>query len=102
VAALRLHYPSNMKLQTISLDQLSNVTGGAAPVTADNFMPRAYALQSLNAQNEKSPNAKTSAAIHSEFCGSLYPYAKSGKPINSMFGSIARSKVTEEGAKICK
>jgi len=90
-----------MKLQTIALDQLGNIIGGAA-VTADNFMPRAYALQSLNSQNEKSPNPKTAAAIHSEFCGSLYPYAKSGAPINSAFGSIARSRVTSEGAKICK
>jgi hypothetical protein len=91
-----------MKLQTIALDQLCNIIGGAGAVTADNFMPRAYALQSLNSQNEKAPNPKTTAAIHSEFCGSLYPYAKSGAPINSAFGSIARSRVTSEGAKICK
>jgi hypothetical protein len=90
-----------MKLQTISLDQLGTVTGGAA-VTAENFMPRAYALQALNSQNEKTPSAKTAAAIHSEFCGALYPYAKSGAPIDSAFGSIARSRVTAEGAKICK
>jgi len=90
------------KLQTIAIDQLSIVTGGAAAVTADNFMPRAYALQSLNNQNEKSPSPKLAAQIHTEFCGSLYPYAKSGAPINGAFGSIARSRVTSEGAKVCK
>ena len=90
-------------LPTISLADLTTVTGGAAGgVTADTFMPRAYALQSLNSQNEKSPNPKTAAAIHKEFCGALYPYAKSGAPINSAFGSIARSRVTAEGDKICK
>jgi hypothetical protein len=89
------------KLQTIAIDQLSIVTGGAA-VTADNFMPRAYALQSLNNENDKSPTPKLAAQIHTEFCGSLYPYAKSGAPINGAFGSIARSRVTSEGAKVCK
>ena len=88
---------------TLHVEQLADVTGGAAgAVTADTFMPRAYALQSLNEQNEKSPNAKTGAAIHQEFCGALYPYAKSGAPINSMFGGIARGKVVETGQKICK
>jgi hypothetical protein len=90
------------RLSTITLAQLDLVIGGAGAVTADNFMPRAYALQSLNNENEKSPNPKTAAAIHSEFCGALYPYAKSGAPINSAFGSIARSRVTSEGAKVCK
>jgi hypothetical protein len=90
------------KLQTIALDQLSIVTGGAAAVTADNFMPRAYALQSLNNQNDKSPSPKLAAQIHTEFCGSLYPYAKSGAPINGAFGSIARGRVTSEGDKVCK
>jgi hypothetical protein len=89
-------------LQTIAIDQLRIVTGGAGAVTADNFMPRAYALQSLNNQNETSPSPKLAAQIHSEFCGALYPYAKSGAPINGAFGSIARSKVASEGAKVCK
>jgi hypothetical protein len=65
-------------------------------------MPRAYALKALNDQNDKAHDPKVGAQIHKEFCGALYPYAKSGAPINSMFGSIARSKVVEEGAKICK
>ncbi|MEO8840385.1 MAG: hypothetical protein ABI591_33135 [Kofleriaceae bacterium] len=67
---------------------LGTATGGVA-VTADNFMPGAYALQSLNSQHEASPSPKLAAQIHSEFCGALYPYAKSGAPINGAFGSIA-------------
>jgi hypothetical protein len=90
------------RLQTIAIDQLGIVTGGAAAVTADNFMPRAYALRSLNNENDKSPSPKLAAQIHTEFCDSLYPYAKSGAPINGAFGSIARSRVTSEGAKVCK
>jgi hypothetical protein len=88
---------------TIGLEVLSVVTGGAGgAVTADTFMPRAYALQSMNDQNEKAPSAKLSGAIHKEFCGALYPYAQSGAPINSAFGGIARSRVVAEGNKICK
>lgn len=89
-------------LLTLDLEQLSAVVGGAAAVTADNFMPRAYALKAQNDQNASSPNAKRSAAIHAEFCGALYPYAKSGAPINSMVGSFARSRIVSEGAKVCK
>jgi hypothetical protein len=88
-------------MTNIDLDQLALVVGGAG-VTADTFMPRAYALQALNNQNEKSPSPKLSAQIHSEFCGALYPYAQSGAPINSAFGGIARSRVVSEGAKVCK
>jgi hypothetical protein len=92
-----------MKLQTIAIAQLSIVTGGAA-VTADNFMPRAYALQALNNENEKSPSPKLAAQMHTEFCGSLYPYAKSGAPINGAIGrsAVVRWRVTSEGANICK
>ncbi|HEX4449895.1 MAG TPA: hypothetical protein VH143_03440 [Kofleriaceae bacterium] len=88
-------------LQTIDLAQLDNVSGGAG-VTPDNFMPRAYALQALNNKNEASPTPALKSQIHSEFCGNLYPYAKSGAPINSMIGGIARSKMVEAGATVCK
>jgi hypothetical protein len=84
-------------LQTIDLAQ---VTGGAA-VTPDNFMPRAYALQTLNNKNTASPSPALKAQIHSEFCGNLLPYAKSGAPINSVIGGIARSKMIEAGG-VCK
>jgi hypothetical protein len=89
------------RFQPIKLEQLGAVTGGAA-VTADTFMPRAYALKAMNEQNEQTPSPKLSAAIHKEFCGALYPYAQSGAPINSAFGSIARGRVISEGAKVCK
>jgi hypothetical protein len=94
-----LHYEAIMKtLQTIDL---ANVFGGAA-VTPDNFMPRAYALQALNNKNTASPSPALKQQIHTEFCGNLYPYAKSDAPINGMFGSIARSKMKEAGATVCK
>ena len=97
--ASTLHNESSMKMfQTIDLD---NVFGGAA-VTPDNFMPRAYALQALNSKNDASPTPALKQQIHSEFCGNLYPYAKSGAPINSMIGGIARSKMIEAGATVCK
>ncbi|HEY1814746.1 MAG TPA: hypothetical protein VGG74_20510 [Kofleriaceae bacterium] len=88
--------------ENIDLAILETVSGGAAAVTADNFMPRARALQTLNNQNTASPSPKLGAQIHSEFCGALYPYAKSGKPINGAFGSIARGMVVSNGDKVCK
>lgn len=97
--ASTLHFEASMKMfQTIDLD---NVFGGAA-VTPDNFMPRAYALRDLNTKNDAAPTPALKQQIHTEFCGNLYPYAKSGAPINGMFGSIARSKMIEAGATVCK
>ena len=93
-------------LEAIDLVSLGSVSGGAAPVTADNFMPRAEALQSLYKGVQSAPTAaakaKLQAQVNSEFCGALYPYAKAGKPINSMFGGIARSQVVSNGDKVCK
>jgi hypothetical protein len=89
-------------MNSIDLAALETVTGGAAPVTADNFMPRAKALQTLNNQNDAHPSAALGKQIHDEFCGSLYPYAKSGKPINGFGSSIARPLVISNGDKVCK
>jgi hypothetical protein len=88
--------------QAIDAAQLETITGGADAVTADNFMPRAKHLKALNEQNDAHPSAKLGAQIYNEFCGELYPYAKSDAPINGLGSTIARYMVKSKGNQICE
>ena len=86
--------------QAIDAAQLETVSGGAE-VNADNFMPRAKALQALQAENEAHPSKQLGAKIYNEFCGEIYPYAKSGAPINGLGSTAARYMVKWKGNSIC-
>ncbi len=87
-------------MNTIDLASLSNVTGGTA-VNASNFTERAQALKAAADANPH-PTAAQLAQGKNELCNNLYPYAKSGQPIDGLLGSFARSGVLSAGAKYCK
>ena len=100
--ASTLHPPKRMSyFQAIDAAQLETIIGGADAVTADNFMSRAKHLQALQQQNEAHPSKQLGAQIYNEFCGSIYPYAKSGAPINGLGSTIARYMVKSKGNQIC-